>query len=283
MKIESRTVLWTAGALVAFAGNSVLSRLALGRSTIDAASFSTLRLAGGAGMLLAAMAIRQPGEIRLSGSWLSGTVLFLYAIPFSFAYTSLTTGTGALILFGAVQVTMMTVALAAGERPHWTQWLGFVVALGGLIYLVLPGLKAPSLTGSLLMAMAGAMWGIYTLRGRGAANPLELTASNFVRALPMATLVSMVAAGRMHASAEGIALALGCGAITSGLGYVMWYAALTHLTSIRAAVLQLLVPVLAGAGGVLLLGEAVSVRLVVSAVMVLGGIALALTGGRRFG
>jgi drug/metabolite transporter (DMT)-like permease len=283
MKIDSRTVACTAAAMVAFAGNSVLTRLALGRATIDAATFSTVRIAGGAGMLLATTALRDSGRVRLKGSWVSAAVLFLYAIPFSFAYSSLTAGTGALILFGVVQVTMMVAAVRTGERPHWLQWIGLALASCGLIYLVLPGLKAPSLSGSLLMALAGIMWGIYSLRGRGSADPVQLNMSNFVRALPLALVVSLLARSHAFATSKGVLLALGSGAITSGLGYVVWYTALRHLTATRAAIVQLMVPVLAGGGGVLFLGETISFRLVLSGAVVLGGIALALTGGRRFG
>ena len=283
MKIDSRTAACTAAAMVAFAGNSVLTRLALGRATIDAATFSTVRIAGGAGMLLATTALRDSGRVRLKGSWVSAAVLFLYAIPFSFAYSTLTAGTGALILFGVVQVTMMVAAVRTGERPHWLQWIGLALASCGLIYLVLPGLKAPSLSGSLLMALAGIMWGIYSLRGRGSADPVQLNMSNFVRALPLALVVSLLARSHAFATSEGVVLALGSGAITSGLGYVVWYTALRHLTATRAAIVQLMVPVLAGGGGVLFLGETISFRLVLSGAVVLGGIALALTGGRRFG
>jgi drug/metabolite transporter (DMT)-like permease len=283
MKIDSRTVACTAAAMVAFAGNSVLTRLALGRATIDAATFSTLRIAGGAGMLLATTALRESGSVRLKGSWVSAAVLFLYAIPFSFAYSSLTAGTGALILFGVVQVTMMVAAVRTGERPHWLQWIGLALASCGLIYLVLPGLKAPSLSGSLLMALAGIMWGIYSLRGRGSADPVQLNMSNFVRALPLALIVSLLARSHAFATSNGVLLALGSGAVTSGLGYVLWYTALRHLTATRAAIVQLMVPILAGGGGVLFLGETISFRLVLSGTVVLGGIALALTGGRRFG
>ena len=283
MIVDRRTVVCTAAALFAFAGNSVLTRLALGRSAIDPASFSTLRLAGGAGLLFAVTAIREDDGVPLGRSWLPAAVLFVYAIPFSFAYTRLTAGTGALILFGAVQVTMMAWAIRAGERPHASQWLGLALALAGLVYLVLPGLRAPSLLGSALMAVAGVAWGVYSVLGRGAANPLRLTAGNFARALPLAMLVSLLTWRYAYAATMGILVALICGAVTSGLGYVLWYAALRTLTATRAAIVQLMVPVLAGAGGVVFLGEAISIRLVLSGIAVLGGIALALTGGRRFG
>jgi drug/metabolite transporter (DMT)-like permease len=283
MKIDSRTAACTAAAMVAFAGNSVLTRLALGRGEIDAATFSTLRIAGGAGMLLVTTALAESGKVRLTGSWVSAAVLFVYTIPFSFAYNSLTAGTGALILFALVQVTMMVAAVSAGERPHWSQWMGLALALCGLIYLVFPGLKAPSPVGSVLMAIAGIMWGVYSLRGRGSGNPLQLNMSNFIRTLPLVIVVNLLVGSQIHITTSGVLLALGAGAITSGLGYVVWYTALRNLTAMRAAIVQLMVPVLAGIGGVLLLGEAISSRLVVSGVIVLGGIALALTGGRKFG
>jgi drug/metabolite transporter (DMT)-like permease len=283
MKIDSRTAICTAAAMVAFAGNSVLTRLALGHGEIDAATFTTFRIAGGAGMLLATTALAESGEVRLTGSWASAAVLFVYAIPFSFAYNSLTAGTGALILFAFVQATMMVAAVSAGERPHWSQWIGLTLALCGLIYLVMPGLKAPSPSGSILMAIAGIMWGVYSLRGRGSGNPLLLNMSNFIRTLPLVIVVNLLVRGQIHMTTTGVLLALGSGAITSGLAYVVWYTALRHLTAVRAAIVQLMVPVLAGTGGVLFLGETVSLRLVASGIIVLGGIALALTGGRKFG
>src|SRR5712691_9246618 len=180
MKLETRPILYTTATLFAFAGNSILTRLALGRATIDAATFSTIRLAAGAGMLLLVTASIGGERLHIRGSWMSAAILFFYAVPFSFAYNSLSAGTGALILFGSVQLTMMLAALWSGERPHALQWLGLGLALAGLVYLVLPGLAAPSLVGSASMALAGISWGFYSLRGRGARNPLEQTTSNFV-------------------------------------------------------------------------------------------------------
>jgi drug/metabolite transporter (DMT)-like permease len=283
VKIDGRTAVCTSGALVAFAGNSVLTRVALGRGTIDAATFSTVRIAAGAAMLLAVTALTRSRELRFNGSWPSAVVLFFYVIPFSFAYATLTAGTGALILFGAVQVTMMLAALIAGERPHSLRWYGLALALAGLIYLVLPGLKAPPLSGSLLMVLAGIMWGIYSVLGRDAQNPLQLNMGNFVRTLPLVVAVSVLTSRQLQVSSNGLLLALASGAITTGLGYVLWYTALSHLTTTGAAIVQLLVPVLAGAGGVVFLNETISLRLLLSAIVVFGGIALALTGGRRFG
>ncbi len=283
MKFKSLPILYTAAALIAFAGNSVVTRLALGHAAIDPASFSTVRLAGGAGMLLLVSIATQTERFRLRGSWLSAAILFLYAVPFSFAYVSLSAGTGALILFGSVQITMLLAALRLGERPHLVQWVGLGCALAGLIYLMLPGLAAPSIPGSMLMASAGISWGLYSLRGRGAGSPLTQTTGNFVRALPLAIVVSLIARSGAHASRSGMILAVACGAVTSGLGYVLWYSALRSMTATRAAVVQLMVPVLAAAGGVIFLGETISSRLIVSASTVLGGIALALVGGKRFG
>lgn len=276
-----RTALLTGLALAAFAANSVLCRLALGGGSIDAASFSTIRLSSGAAMLvLVASLTRGFGPRGRGGDWLSGALLFLYAVPFSFAYLSLGAGTGALILFGGVQVTMILAALRSGERPRLLEWLGLLVALAGLVYLVLPGLAAPSPSGSALMVLAGSAWGFYSLRGRGAVDPVAATTDNFVRSLPFAFLVSALLLARTELSAEGVWLALASGALTSGLGYVVWYAALRGLTATRAATVQLAVPVLAAAGGVLFLSERVSLRLVLAGTLILGGVAFSLAGRR---
>jgi len=274
-RLTARTLTWTALALTAFAANSLLCRRALGHTALDAASFSTIRLAAGAVVLWAIA--RSKGTVAGSarGSWGSATLLFLYAVPFSFAYVSLSAGTGALILFAAVQTTMLALALSSGERPHAVQWAGLMLALGGLVFLVMPGLTAPSIRGSVLMAIAGASWGFYSLRGRRAVDPLAETAGNFARAVPLALLVSLIAASRSGWSVEGALLAVLSGALASGLGYVAWYAALTGLTATRAAGLQLAVPVIAAAGGVIFLAEPVTLRLVVSGASILGGVALA--------
>lgn len=280
MSHDKRSTLYTAAALCAFAGNSLLTRLALGRMAIDATTFAMVRLAAGAATLLAVTLIRRRGSFHLGGSWLSATVLFFYAVPFTYAFVSLTAGAGALMLSGSVQVTMMLAALGYGERPHPQHWLGLALAFGGLVYLVLPGLAAPPLAGSLSMALAGAAWGVYSLRGRGLPGPLDQTTSNFVRSLPLVILVTVLARSGVHAQPIGILLALVCGAVTSGLGYAFWYAALQGKTATRAAVVQLPVPILAGAGGVIFLGEAISRRLAIAAVVVLGGIAIALIAPR---
>ena len=271
-----RTILCTLLALVAFAANSIFCRLALRDGAIDPASFSTIRLVAGA-VTLVLVSAPAGAWTRVAGSWTSASVLFLYAIPFSFAYTRLTAGTGALILFGAVQITMVGVALATGERPHPRHWLGLASAVAGLLYLVLPGLTAPSPSGAALMAMAGVAWGVYSLRGRGATRPLAQTTGNFVRTVPLTLAVSMAATRTMHIEPRGAACAVASGAIASGLGYVVWYVALRGLTMTRAALVQLAVPVLAAAGGVVFLAETISPRLAISTVPILGGIALALS------
>lgn len=272
-----RTALLTTLALVCFAANSLLCRLALGAGTIDAASFSTVRLVSGAVMLwLLVMASAKERPPPRRGRWTAASMLFLYAVAFSFAYLSLSTGTGALILFGSVQVTMIAAALAAGERPHAFEWAGLAIAVAGLVVLVLPGLSAPPLAGAALMAVAGVAWGAYSLLGRGAMDPLAETAANFLRTVPLAVAVSLATLAHAHLSPRGIVLAVVSGTLTSGLGYVVWFAALRGLTATRAATVQLAVPVLAALGGVALLAETVSLRLALAALLILGGIALAV-------
>ncbi len=276
-----RIVLLTMVTMVAFAANSILCRLALGEATIDAASFTTLRLVSGAIMLLLVSRVASRNRAAESaGNWSSGAVLFVYAVAFSFAYISLAAGTGALILFGTVQATMILVALRTGERPHVLEWLGLVTAFGGLVYLVLPGLSAPSPSGSALMAVAGIAWGVYSLRGRGGGDPTQAIRASFVRALPFTLILSAIMFREISLSPRGALLAVVSGAITSGLGYVLWYMALKGLTRTRAAIVQLSVPVIAAAGGVAFLAEDVSLRLVVSSVMILGGVGLSVTARR---
>ena len=263
--------------MIAFASNSVLNRLALGQNTIDAASYTTIRLVSGAAMLFVIASLqRKDDQPILRGSWVSAAFLFLYAITFSFAYLSLTTGTGALILFGSVQITMIVAALGSGERPRMLEWIGLFFAVGGLVYLILPGLAAPSPLGSVLMTSAGIAWGFYSMRGRGSQNPLADTAGNFVYTVPMILLMRSLSLSNTHVSTNGILLATLSGALASGVGYVIWYAALRGLTTIRAAIVQLSVPVIAAWGGVIFLAENVSMRLFVAGVSILGGIALAV-------
>jgi len=273
-----RIVFLTTTTMVAFAANSILCRLALGDAAIDAASFTTLRLASGAIMLLVVSGLASRGKATNdSGDWGSAVILFVYAIAFSYAYVNLAAGVGALILFGSVQATMILVAVARGERPHGLEWLGLVAALSGLVYLVLPGWSAPSLSGSSLMAASGIAWGLYSLRGRRAANPTQAITGSFVRALPLALIVSAIAFRGISLSPRGVVLAIVSGALTSGLGYILWYIALKGLTATRAAIVQLTVPVIAAAGGVLFLAEDISVRLIVSSILILGGVALSVS------
>jgi drug/metabolite transporter (DMT)-like permease len=262
--------------MCAFAANSLLCRAALAEPLIDAASFTTVRLISGALVLYVLTLQRRPDVPEAPRDWLATSMLFLYAVAFSFAYLSLSAGTGALILFGAVQLTMLGVGLRAGERFPPAAWVGLALAVGGVVYLVSPGVRAPSPQGAVLMATAGVAWGVYSLRGRGAPNPLGATARNFISTVPFAAMLTLVASGSMYISSRGAWLAAASGALTSGLGYVVWYAALRHLAATRAAVVQLSVPVIAAAGGLMFLAEPITLRLAISAVAVLGGIALAL-------
>lgn len=282
-RTRAGTIVCAALALVAFAANSILCRRALGDGSIDPATFSTIRLACGAVALLLYSAVRRGRPFSAGGSWTSAALLFLYAVPFSFAYLSLGAGTGALILFGSVQATMIVAAIRSGERPHALQWLGLALALGGLAYLVSPGLRAPGAAGSSLMAVAGISWGIYSLRGRGTTDPLLDTAGNFARAVAPALLVSLVFLRQARVTPHGALLAIASGVLASGGGYVLWYSALTGLTATRAAFVQLPVPVLTAVAGVLFLSESVSLRLALASVLILGGVALALLGRERLG
>ena len=282
MKPHYLTALYTSLTMVAFASNSILNRLALGRESIDAVSYTTIRLIAGAVTLwLISFLQRNNVGSRVRGNSTSAAMLFIYAIAFSLAYLSLTAGAGALILFGTVQVTMILAALRSGERPQLLEWLGVLLALGGLVYLVVPGLEAPSLLGSTLMLLAGLAWGVYSLRGRGTGSPLADTAGNFIRAVPLIVLVRLVTLNGVELSQPGILLAILSGAVASGVGYVIWYAALRGLTATRAAIVQLSVPVLAAWGGVAFLAENISWRLILAGAFILGGIALAITGRRK--
>lgn len=277
----ARLVSLTCASLLGFAANSLLCRAALGARAIDAASFTAIRLAAGAVMLgLLALRAPPPGAAPESshGSWVSAAILFTYAMAFSFAYLRLGAGTGALILFGAVQATMIGWSLVRGERPRPLEWLGLVSAAAGLVVLTAPGLTAPDPIGAALMMAAGAGWGAYSLRGRNVTRPLAANAGNFARSLPMIALVSVPLALTLgaHVTLRGAILAVASGALASGVGYSFWYGALPYLTRTRAATLQLCVPVLATVGGVLFLGEHVSARLVVASAAILGGIAVAL-------
>jgi drug/metabolite transporter (DMT)-like permease len=271
----------TAAAMLAFAANSLLCRLALQQEAIDAASFGSIRLVSGALALALIVRLRARPPAAGRTDWLAAAMLFAYVAFFSFAYLSLSAGTGALILFGAVQLTMLGAGLRAGEMFGPVAWSGFVLAVAGLVYLVSPGVTAPPPLGAALMAIAGVAWGVYSLRGRGVADPLAATARNFVRAAPLALVLSLALASQAHANPAGIALAMASGAVTSGIGYVIWYAALPGLSAMRAATVQLSVPLIAAFGGVLFLSEAITPRLAFASVAILGGIALVLAAKSR--
>ncbi len=269
--------------MIAFASNSLLCRAALKQTSIDAATFTFVRMFSGAVVLWLVINTRRKLIVdgtasRLveskAGNWLSALALFAYAAAFSFAYLDLSAGTGALLLFGTVQATMILWGFRKGERLDAIQLIGLIVAVTGLIVLVFPGLSAPPLIGSILMLGAGVAWGIYSLRGKGEKNPASVTAGNFIRAVPFAAAVSIIFVPWVSFDLAGVGYAIISGAITSGLGYVIWYSALPGLKAASAATVQLSVPVLAATGGILLLGEPITLRYVLASIAILGGIAL---------
>jgi len=273
------TLLFTSLALTAFAANSILCRLALADHSIDAASFTTIRLVSGAVALLLIMAFRDRGKARPHFRLLTAFALFAYAAPFSFAYISIPAGAGALILFGAVQATMIGWDLVQGYRLSMREWCGLLLALGGLVVLTWPGAVDP--IGAALMSLAGVAWGLYSVYGRGTEYPLRATAGNFAVAALLTIPFEGVFLDGVTLTASGITLAVLSGAVTSGIGYALWYTALRGLTATRAGIVQLLVPVLAATGGVVFLSEVITVRLVAAAAMILPGVTLAFTGRKR--
>ena len=270
---RSSTILLTVFAMLAFAGNSLLCRLALKETDIDAASFTAVRMVSGA-LVLWLIVSRRKDRTQSAGSWSSAIALFIYAAGFSYAYIGLTAATGALLLFGAVQATMITYGLWTGERLTKRQTLGLLLALVGLLGLLLPGLSAPPLRGSLLMLLAGVAWGVYSLRGAGGGDPTAVTGGNFLRATPLALGLSIVTLPWISIDPDGLWYAVASGALASGMGYAIWYTALRGLRATSAATVQLSVPVIAGVGGILFLDEPVTVRLLLASFAVLGGIAL---------
>lgn len=275
-----RFLLLTCLAMLAFAGNSLLCRLALRDTDIDPASFTAIRLVSGAFTLLLLLYARTRKE-KLAGDWRSALALFVYAAAFSLAYVHLQAGVGALLLFGAVQLTMTGWGLVRGERLKPVQTLGLILAVIGLLILLLPGADAPPLLGGSLMLVSGLAWGVYSLLGRGAGDPLAATAGNFLRATPLALLLLLPFLSSLHVDGPGLVYALLSGALTSGVGYALWYSALKGLTAIQGASVQLSVPIIAALAGALLLDESITVRLVLVAVMTLGGIALVVWGRKR--
>ena len=270
-----KTATLTALAMIAFAGNSLLCRLALKSTAIDAASFTSVRMLS-ASLVLGLLIGFKPSVYRSNGNWPSALALFAYAAGFSFAYIHLSAGTGALLLFGAVQATMIGVGIYRGERLAGRRLVGFVLAIAGLVFLLLPGLSAPPMPSAISMVVAGIAWGVYSLRGKGVGNPVAATAGNFLRTLPMTAALSLLMVRQMSWAVDGLLYAVLSGALTSGLGYAIWYGVLPSLKSTTAATVQLSVPVIAAAGGVLLLSEPLGWRLIVASLAILIGILLVI-------
>ena len=269
------TLLLAVLALLAFAGNSLLCRLALKLTGIDPASLTSVRIPSGA-LTLWLITRSRSRSASGAGNWPSALALFVYAAAFSYAYVSLPAATGALLLFGAVQATMIGYGLWLGERLLVRQWLGLLCAFAGLAGLLLPGLAAPPALGAALMLGAGVAWGVYSLRGKAAGDPTRVTSGNFLRAAPMAALLSLLTVRWSAVDLAGLGYALASGALASGVGYAIWYSALRGLKATSAATLQLSVPVLAALGGIVFLGETVTGRLLLASAAILGGIALVM-------
>lgn len=279
------TLLLTFVAMLAFAANSLLARAALAGGGIDAGSFTALRLVAGA-VALAGLMLARHGRAALRplpGSWIGAAALFAYALAFSLAYLRLAAATGALILFAAVQGSMVLWGILRRDRPTAVELAGLAIAFAAFVWLLLPGLGTPDPWGSLLMTAAGIAWGVYSLHGRGTGDPLAATAGNFIRAVPLCAALALVVLADAHADAGGIALAMASGMVTSGLGYAVWYRALPRLSTTQAATVQLTVPVIAAAGAVAVLGETLTARLVVASACILGGVALSILVRRRRG
>lgn len=277
-----QTISYTIIALIAFAANSVLCRIALKDNAIDASSFTIIRLLSGALLFILIFSFKTKPVTSSSDkqgrNWKSGAMLFIYAITFSFAYISLDTGTGALILFGAVQLTLIFTSIAKGNKLHISEWLGFIISFLGLVYLVYPTLTTPSISGFLLMGLSGIAWGIYTLIGRGSDNPMKDTAFNFKVTIPLVLCLMLFTFPMINLSFRGVVLAVSSGAFASALGYTIWYMALKGLSETEAGVVQLSVPVIAAIGGVLFVSEPINTRLIVASIFVLTGILAVLIG-----
>lgn len=275
-----RLFIITALAMLAFAGNSVLCRAALEYTQIDPASFTVIRLVSGVVALLVIVALRRGFSCRqaiTAGTWGSAAALFVYAAGFSFAYISMTAATGALLLFGTVQSSMIGYGLWRGERFTRQQWFGLAVALGGLLVLLLPGVSAPALLPALMMVAAGMAWAVYSLRGKREGAALLATTGNFVRTLPLAALLAWLFWSQQQLDSLGILYAVLSGAIASGVGYAIWYAALPHLPATKAATVQLSVPVIVAVIGLLWLDEALALTTILASVAILGGVYLVIS------
>lgn len=273
--VSARLIGLTCLAMVAFAANSLLCRLALKHTGIDAASFSVVRLVSGAFVLWMICALRRPST-PVKGSWLGAGALFIYVFAFSFAYLHLETGAGALLLFGAVQLTMVLYGVCKGERMRLPAIIGLLSALGGLVSLLLPGATAPDPLSAIIMLVSGLAWGVYSLLGKGVSDPLATTTGNFIRSIPLVVLASLAFLPGLRLDPLGVLYAVFSGALASGVGYAIWYSAVRDLASFQAAAVQLSVPILASLAGIIFLNESLTLRLVIASLAVLGGVALVL-------
>ncbi|MEM8539789.1 MAG: DMT family transporter [Pseudomonadota bacterium] len=270
---------FTAITMVAFALNSVFARLALLDGAIDEASYTSVRIIAGAVALALLIIVSRKQTLRTvikGGNWISAAALFAYAVTLSFAYVGVETGLGALILFACVQATMIGWALYKGDRPIAPEWFGLIVAFGAFAWLVSPGLEAPDPFSAFLMGLSGVAWGIYSLRGRSTSDPLLATAGNFVLAVPMSLAVSLLFFSQINMTAFGLALAVASGALTSGLGYALWYRVLPQIGATQGAIVQLTVPVIAGFGGLLFAAEPFTARFIIASILILGGVGIAI-------
>jgi drug/metabolite transporter (DMT)-like permease len=282
---QLRIIIITLLSLFAFAANSLITRFALEKTTIDEASFIIVRVVSGALFLWLYLLCRRNNKAYKAGSWLAATALFIYAVSFTFGYGLIAAGTGALLLFGAVQITMTIAGYREGERLNSIQLTGFILALVGLVILMFPGIAAPSFTGAILMCISGVSWSIYTLQGRGSSDPAATTAGNFIKAAPMAItlwlVVSFINSDSLHLANMGVIYALISGVVTSGLGYIIWYSVLPELKATQAAIVQLSVPLMVTLAGILLLNEAVTLRIFIASLAILLGTVLVLKFKKR--
>ena len=276
-----RIILITFLSLLAFAANSLITRFALEKTTIDEASFIMLRVVSGALFLWLFLALKKDKKILQGGTWFAAFALFIYAVSFTYGYGLIAAGTGALLLFGSVQITMTIAGYREGERLNVIQLVGFVLALSGLVILMLPGISAPSFMGAFLMCISGVAWSIYTLQGRGASSPAATTAGNFIKAAPMATLLWLIVYLSTNNTIDlaniGVIYALLSGIVTSGIGYIIWYSVLPELKATQAAIVQLSVPLLVTLAGALLLNETITLRIIIASIAILFGTILVLT------
>lgn len=275
-----RIFAFTSLSLTAFAANSLLCRLALKGSKIDASSFTSIRLLSGAVTLWILVLITQR-KTKISGNWKSAFALFIYAACFSFAYVSLTAATGALLLFGAVQITMIGFGIWKGERLGIAKIFGILLAFGGLLYLLMPGVKSPSLLNSIFMITAGVAWGIYSLHGRSSKNPTSTTSGNFIKAVPFSIVLNILMLNNSYSDSQGLLLAVLSGTLASGAGYAIWYSVLPLLKSSNASVVQLIVPVLTSLGGIIFVDEPLTLRIFIASILILFGIALVFLSKRQ--